>query len=298
MFDGDSFDEQRGEDGDGPGSQQAEQVDGADDKTGRHTLDELTDLGSAAPYDLVRPCDIKGILHSHSRYCDGAHTIESMVVTAREIGLEYLGISDHFRSTVHPDGMTLEEAESQRRELDGLRKKFPDVDLFQGVEVDADPDGNLNLDNDTLDFFDYVIASVPDTDGFAEGSLTAQVVAVASNSRVTILGRPVGDFMLRRSNGVLNMDEVLTAAAAGGTAVEINANPCCAELDWESCRRAQNLGVAMAISPDAHRAARLVDFRHGAELAQNAGLFCSSILNTLSAAELRSYFTTGVMPGS
>lgn len=267
-----------------------------DDCRGRHTLDQVTDLNHAAPYDLVRPCDVKGILHSHSRYCDGAHTLESMVVTAREIGLEYLGVSDHFRSAVHRDGITLDKARSQRDEIEDLRRRYPEVDLLQGVEVDADHDGALLLDDAALDFFDYVIASVPDTVGGDEDPLTDQIVAVASNPRVTILGKPVGDFMLRRSNGMLDMERVLQAAAAGGTAVEINANPCCAELDWSCCKRAQELGVAMVISPDAHRAARLVDFRHGAELAQDAGLYCSSILNTLSSAELRRYLTTGTMP--
>ena len=198
----------------------------------------------------------------------------------------------------YSDGITLERAKSQRDEIADLRRRFPDVDLLQGVEVDADADGSLMLDDDVLEFFDYVIASVPDTVGYEEKTLTDQVVAVASNPRVTILGRPVGDFMLRRDNGQLDMERVLQAAAAGGTAVEINANPCCAELDWSCCKRAQELGVAMVISPDAHRAARLVDFRHGAELAQDAGLFCSSILNTLSAAELRRYLAIGSMPES
>jgi histidinol phosphatase-like PHP family hydrolase len=92
------------------------------------------------------------------------------------------------------------------------------------------------------------------------------------------------------------MEAVIAAAAAGGTAVEINANPQCPELDWSWCRRAQELGVAMAISPDAHRAARLVDYRHGAQLAQNGGICCASILNTLSAPELRRYLASGVMP--
>jgi DNA polymerase (family 10) len=220
-----------------------------------------------------------------------------MVVTAREIGLEYLGVSDHFRSPVHRDGITLEEARSQRREIAELRRRFPEVDLLQGVEIDADHDGALLLDDDTLGFFDYVIASVPDPVGGGD-PLTEQVVAVASDPRVTILGRPVGDFMLRGTNGTLDMERVLQAAASGGTAVEINANPCCDELDWSCCKRAQELGVAMVISPDAHRAARLVDFRHGAELAQDAGLYCSSILNTLSSAELRHYLATRSTPES
>ena len=89
------------------------------------------------------------------------------------------------------------------------------------------------------------------------------------------------------------MDRVLAAAAAGKTAVEVNANPATLEIDWKCCLQAQEMGVYMAISPNAHRAARLVDYRHGAELAHEAGLRCRSILNTLTSKELRGYLYGG-----
>ncbi|MFH2051318.1 MAG: hypothetical protein ABIK96_02515, partial [bacterium] len=76
----------------------------------------------------------------------------------------------------------------------------------------------------------------------------------------------------------------------------ITANPTCSKLDWTLCRQAQSMGVYLAISPNAHRAARLVDFRHGAERARDAGLICRSILNTLTSDQLRAYWATGVTP--
>ena len=76
-------------------------------------------------------------------------------------------------------------------------------------------------------------------------------------------------------------------------AVEVSANPCCEELDWSNCRLAQELGVKLAISPDAHRAARLVDYRHGAELARAAGVCCSTILNTMDHFEVRRHLARG-----
>jgi len=276
----------------------ASPTDGDPPRTGRFTLDEVTALDKPSRFDLVRPCDIKGILHSHSRYGDGAHTLESMAATAKEIGLEYLGISDHFRSKAHRDGLDVDEVRAQRQEIERLRGELDGFELLQGVELDADPDGSLPIDDKTLALFDYVIVSFPENGGYEKTSLTERVVKVARHPRVTILGKPVGDFMLRSSNGMLDMEAVITAAAAGGTAVEINANPQCPELDWSWCLRAQQMGVAMAISPDAHRAARLVDYRHGAELAQSGGICCASILNTLCARQLRSYLAYGIMPES
>lgn len=264
---------------------------------GQFTLDEVSNLNEKAGNDLVRPCDIKGILHSHSRYCDGAHPLISMVETAREIGLEYLGISDHFKTDAHQDGMDVSAVKVQRQEVDLLRKKFPDMYLLQGVELDANPDGTLPVDDATLLLFDYVIVSFPKINGGYDAStFTDQVVKVAAHPLVTILGRPVGDSILNRERKCLDMSRVLEAAAEGRTAVEVNANPDADHIDWEFCRMAQDLGVFMSISPDAHRAARLVDYRHGAEQAHDAGLRCSSIINTLSLEALKKYFNQNTMP--
>ena len=107
--------------------------------------------------------------------------------------------------------------------------------------------------------------------------------------RSPILGKPMGDYMLRGCEGLADIEQVLRAAAANNKAVELDANPNCPEIDWTCCRMAQEMGVYMVISPNAHRAARLVDFRHGAQLAHDAGLICGWILNTKSTAELRGH---------
>ncbi len=265
-------------------------------RSGHFTLEEVTALHRPSRFDLVRPCDIRGILHSHTRYCDGAHTLSSMVETAREIGLEYLGVSDHFRTEVHRDGLDVDEVRAQRLEIDALRPHLGGFDLLQGVELDANADGSLPIDEGTLALFDYVIVSFPATAGQTGAELTERLCRVARNRRVSILGKPMGECMLRSDCDGLDMEAVIAAAAEGGTALEINANPQSHELDWSWCRRAQEKGVALAISPDAHRAARLVDYRHGAQLAQAAGICCASILNTLTAEQLRRYLVTGAMP--
>ena len=120
----------------------------------------------AAADQLVRPCDIKGILHSHSRWTDGAHSLASMVETAQEIGLEYLGISDHFRTEAHRDGLDLQAARVQRQEIERLRALNPAFDILQGIELDANGDGSLPLDEETLGWFDYVIVSFPANGGY------------------------------------------------------------------------------------------------------------------------------------
>ena len=248
----------------------------------------------AVPADqLVRPCDIKGILHSHSRWTDGAHSLASMVATAQEIGLDYLGISDHFRTTTHINGMDLQAAQVQRQEIERLRALNPAFDILQGVELDANGDGTLPLDEATLSWFDFVIVSFPANGGYDSGRLTDQIVRAIAHPLVAILAKPMGEFMLQGAKAGVDIKRVLEAAAKYDTAIEVTANPCCAELDWSNCRLAQELGVKLAISPDAHRAARLVDYRHGAELARAAGVCCSTLLNTMDHFEVRRYLARG-----
>lgn len=235
-------------------------------------------------FDLIRPCDVRGVLHSHSRYTDGAHGLPEIVSTARTIGLEYVGISDHHRSEHHQEGLDRGAAERQRREIDALRRDHPGFEILQGVEVEADRDGNLP-EGEELALFDYLIVS------FEEGAvpgqdLTGRMLRAMADPRTAILSKPIGDYMLRRGPVPLELERVLARAAEAVVAVEIDANPHSLELDWESCRRAQELGVMLVINPNAHRAARLVDFRHGVDLARSAGICCRSILNTRSAREV------------
>ena len=237
--------------------------------------------------DLIRPCDIRGLLHSHSGHADGVHSLHRMVETAREIGLEYLGVSDHLRSERHPDGLDLDGEAVQRAEIEKLRRIFPDFDLLHGLEVYAEPDGDLHLPDGIVDHLDFLLVSLPDPDGHTKDSYTEAALRVISHPEVDILSRPLGCYMLTRPPVPLDMMRVLKAAAETGTVVELDANPSCNDLDSTHCRLAAELGVWLSINPNARRAARLVDYRQGVEIARSMGLDCRQIINTLPADRLR-----------
>ena len=241
--------------------------------------------------DLIRQCDVKGVLHTHTRGDDGAHSLSAMVATAHDIGLEYLGVSDHFRCSTSQNGLDGDGVRRQRDEIEDLKESYPGFDILQGVEVDVCKDGSLPLNDETLSSFDYVIVSL---DGSCEKDakkLTARAIKIIQNPMTRIISKPLGDYMLRQPPVPLDMEAVLQAAAAAKTAVEIDANPHSLDLDWNFCHRAQELGVLLSINPNAHRAARLVDYRHGVELVRNAGICCRTILNTMTSQELRAYFS-------
>ncbi len=245
-------------------------------------------------HGLVRPCDVRGILHCHTRNADGAHSLRAMVDTARAIGLEYLGVSDHVRCAAHPGGLDENALARQREEIDALNEELSDFSVLQGVEVYMGADGSLPLPEETLAACEYVIVSLTDGNGANPADRTAHAIRAIMNPLTTILSRPVSEYMFAGPSAPIDFEAVLRAAAECRTAVEVSAIP--EQLDQKSsyCRRAQELGVLLSINPNARRAARLVDYRHGVELVRNAGLCCRQILNTFTVPELRAFLTRGV----
>jgi DNA polymerase (family X) len=241
--------------------------------------------------DLVRPCDIRGLLHAHTRNVDGCHSMRRMVETAMALGLEYLGISDHFCSSVHPEGLDAEGEAIQREEINCVRQQFPDFELLHGVELNADGDGELPLDDDLLATFDYVLVSLAEPNGSTINAYTNTALRVIANPWVSVVSKPFGNYLLRPAPLPLDMNAVLKAAAAGGTIVELDANPRSVDLCHDHCLLAREYGVKLVINTDAHRAARLGDYRHGVEIAREAGIPCHCLVNTFSAGELRRHLT-------
>lgn len=255
----------------------------------RHRLGGLRQEGNG----LVRPCDVRGILHCHTLYAGGAHSLRAMVDTAREIGLEYLGVSDHAISELHPDGLDVEALARQRGEIEAINAELPDFSVLQGVEVYMEADGSLPLPEETLATCEYVIVSLAGGNGADPASRTAHAIRAIMNPYTTILSRPVSEYMFAGPPAPIDIEAVLQAAAECRTAVEVSAIPERLDQGAGFCRRAQELGVLLSINPNAHRAARLVDYRHGVELTRNAGLCCRQILNTFTGAELRAFLARG-----
>lgn len=240
-------------------------------------------------FELLRQCDVRGLLHCHTAYADGVHDLNAMIDVAVQLGLEYLGVTDKLKSDFCADGLCREHMAAQRAEIDRFNADTDGFTLLNGAEVEVGPAGELPVTSDILDGFDYVVATMRLSHDLDLERQTARAVAAVTNPHVSILGHPIGRFMTSGNELPLDLGRVLAAAAKAGVAVEIDANPTHSELDWKNCNNAQKLGVTLVIASDAHRAARLSDYRHGAEMTRNAGLCCRQILNTQSADEVRTF---------
>jgi DNA polymerase (family 10) len=237
--------------------------------------------------DLVEVGDIQGVFHCHSDWSDGRNTLEEMAQAARKLGLKYFGFGDHSQSLTVANGLSPERVKKQHAEIDALNSRLKGIHLFKGTECDILPDGRLDYDDELLESFDYVVASVHTHFNQSEKEMTERIVRAVSHPRVTMLGHSTGRLILKRDGYHVNLDAVLQAAAAHGTMVEINAHPMRLDLDWIHCKRAKALGVKLVINPDAHSTTDIAYYPYGVDVARRGWLEKKDVFNTLPLAEVR-----------
>ena len=228
---------------------------------------------------LVEQKDLKGVLHIHTNYSDGVSSIEEMALAAKKLGFSYIGISDHSQSAPYAGGISVEKVKRQWKEIDALNKKLKGITILKGIESDILKDGSLDYPESILAGFDFVIGSIHSRFGMTEEEMTKRLVKAVSNKHMTILGHPTGRLLLSREGYQVDMKQVIDAAAAHGTAIEINCNPYRLDLDWRHCHYAKSKGVKIALCPDAHVIENLADIMFGVGIARKGWLEKDDILN-------------------
>jgi DNA polymerase (family X) len=229
---------------------------------------------------LVTARDIRGALHCHSQYSDGAATIAELAAAARARGWSYLGVSDHSQSAFYAGGLTSDAIERQHDEIDAVNAAHGgEFRVLKGIEADILPCGRVDYDERLLDRFDYVIASVHSRFGMNEEQMTARVLKAMDDPHVTILGHPTGRLLLTRDPFAIDLDAILEKAADAGVAVELNADPHRLDLDWRHLRTARARGVLVEIGPDAHSVAGLDHMDIGVGVARKGWLSAHDVLN-------------------
>ena len=237
------------------------------------------------PAELLSTADLRGMLHTHSRWSDGAATVEQMARAALDQGYEYLGTADHSQAAAYAGGLSPERLRDQLREVRELQRAG--LPLVAGSEVDILEDGSLDYPDDLLAELDYVVASVHSHFSLDPERQTERLVRAASHPLVTILGHPTGRLLLRRPGYACDLGAVLAACEARGTVVEINANPARLDLDWREALRWR--GLTYAVNTDAHHPGGLGDARYGVAAARKAGLTPGQVVNTLSREDFLAF---------
>jgi DNA polymerase (family 10) len=236
---------------------------------------------------LLEWTELKGTFHCHTNASDGRNTLAEMAGEARELGLDYLGIADHSKSSIQANGLTEERLAAQLEQIAKLNKEIDDFHIFAGSEVDILKDGRLDFSDDVMAQLDYVVASVHNVMNQSEDEMTARVIRAMENEHVTMLGHATGRLLLTREPSKINLEKVIDAAARTGTWIELNCSAHRMDLDWRWWRRARDKGVKCVINPDAHRLAQFATLRHGVTMARKGWLRREDVMNTLPLKEIR-----------
>jgi len=235
---------------------------------------------------LLELADIRGDLHVHTDWSDGACSIEEMVQQAREKGYSYLAITDHSTSLKIARGLSRERLLAQHEKIRELNKKWEDFYVLTGVEVDILADGSLDHPDEVLARVDLVIASIHS--GFKQDKdrITRRILAAIENDHVDIIGHPTGRLLGHREPYAVDVEEIIEAAARHNKVLEINASPDRLDLSEFYVQLARESGVPVAINTDAHDRRRLDEMVYGVSVARRAWLEPSHVLNTLPLPDL------------
>ncbi len=230
---------------------------------------------------LVEIENLRGTFHNHTTASDGRSSLSEMADAAMEIGLEYLGIADHSKSSFQAHGLSEEQLLAQVAEIRNLNASYNGFRLLAGTECDILKDGALDFSDEILAQLDYVVASVHSSFTQSEADMTKRLIRAMENPHVTMLGHLTGRVLLNRESYAVDIPAIIEAAAATGTIIELNASPYRLDMDWRWWQLAKEKGVKCAINPDAHHTSGLQHLWFGVALARKGWLEKSDVVNCL-----------------
>ncbi len=243
--------------------------------------------------DLVTEGDVRGLVHCHTLYSDGKHTVEQMARAAEAMGMQYITITDHSPTAHYAGGLQLDRLKRQWEEIARAQEKVK-VRLLRGTESDILADGALDYPDAVLEQLDIVIASVHNRFRMSSEQMTRRVVAAMRHPVFKIWGHAQGRYVLTRPPFECDMDAVLDAVASSRAAVEVNGDPHRLDMVPRWLREARKRGIRFVISTDAHSTAQLRNVRWGVAMARRGWVRRGEVLNALPEAEFR----RAVRPGA
>lgn len=245
----------------------------------RWGLEEVEQAQVGALPKLITQAEIRGDLHAHTVSSDGSDSIEEMANAARDLGYEYVGITDHSQSLKIAGGLSPEKMWAQIRTIDKLNDRLSGIRILKSAEVDILADGSLDYADDQLKELDYTVCSIHSRFGLNKEEQTERILRAMDNRYFNILGHATGRLLLKRPGYELDFERIIAHAKQNGCFFELNSSPDRLDLSAENARLAKSAGVLIAITTDSHSTGEFGTIRFGVEQARRAGLDKASVLN-------------------
>lgn len=237
---------------------------------------------------LITVEDIRGDLHVHSTWSDGTASIEEMAVAARDLGYEYIALTDHSAGIGVANGLSIERLQEQIALVGRLNDELEGITVLTGTEMEIKRNGDLDFPDEILAQLDWVIASIHSGFNQSQEQITARVVRAIQNPNVDCIAHPTGRLVGKREPYAVDLEAVFRAAAETGTVLEINSAPERLDLVDAHARRAIDLGVTLVVNTDAHAPVHFTNIRFGVAMARRGWAQSSDVLNSRDLAAVRS----------
>jgi DNA polymerase (family 10) len=240
--------------------------------------------------ELIALADINGDLHSHTTASDGVATIEEMAEAAIERGYKFLAITDHSKSQAIANGLSVERLLKHVKAIHKVNDKLKGkIRLLAGCEVDILVDGRMDYEESVLAELDYVVGSPHVSLKQDEAKATDRIVRAIETRYVNVIGHPTGRLIDKRAGLPLRFDRVFKAAAATGTALEINAGYPRLDLNDVHARAAVAAGCKLSINTDAHSPEEFGQMILGIGVARRAWTTKRDVINCMSWDDLKAF---------
>ncbi len=230
--------------------------------------------------------DLRGDLHAHSTWSDGASTIRQMADKAASLGYEYIAITDHSPSSRIAHGLNIKRLWQKKEEVEKINSEGAAIRVLMGSEVDILPDGSLDYPDEVLRELDFVVASVHGSFLMEEEKMTRRICGALENPNVDALGHPTGRLIGQREPYKVDIDAVIETARNHDKALEVNSSRKRLDLKDTHARKAVEAGVKIIVSTDAHRAQHLERIIFGVATARRGWVKKTDVVNTYGLSEL------------
>src|SRR5208282_4836681 len=217
-----------------------------------HTLPNLL------PYDAI-----VGDLHVHTTWSDGTQPIEEMVQAASKMGYAYVAITDHYSTMMIARGLTERQLRNEMTEIDKISRKFNEIKILKGAELDISADGSLKIEKKILKELDVVVASVHSTFKQPKKEMTNRIVSAMESGYVNIIGHPTSRKIDTKRPSEIDMEKLFDASKRTKTYLEINSTPQRLDLNDDNVKMAIQAGCKLSIDTDAHNAQHFKNIRLG-----------------------------------
>jgi DNA polymerase (family 10) len=234
------------------------------------------------PEDLVTLEDIRGMVHCHTTYSDGKHSIEEMVRAAEAMGMKYVTITDHSPTAFYAGGLTVDRLKRQWDEIDEVQEKVR-IKILRGTESDIVADGHLDYPDPILEKFDVIVASIHARYKMDSAKMTKRIVTAMRQPVFKIWGHALGRLIQRRPPFECDIEQILDVIAESRAAIEVNGDPWRLDMEPRWIREARKRKIKFVISVDAHSTGALNNLKYGVGMARRGWLRKSEVLNTLGA---------------